>query len=359
MARTPCAICGSAGVAEVCSGCHREVCAKCAVPRGEAAVCSSCAAEAETVTRAHAERTALAPEIARIGGGSTDWLTSLQRAFVFIRESTGMVVRDKDLLVPAALSVMVSIAILAIIVATVIASGGTTWLTTIEEQRPYVLYAMVAVVMLVSYMVTFFFNGMTVNLVDVHLKGGDARLGEAFADAWKNVLALVWLAVVSTLVSAATSALRGRRRSGLGDLAADAVDKAWSVATYLLVPIIIIEDCSLREATARAKDLHQRNLVPILVGEVGVSLATGLIGFVGMMVAFGLAYMALQVGGGGASLPALVLAVAIAGLAWGAVMAWTLFIRTAYYTCLFLWAAETETAGAGARVPAPLARALA
>jgi len=61
-----------------------------------------------------------------------------------------------------------------------------------------------------------------------------------------------------------------------------------------------------------------------------------------------------MVSGGAMLIPSLV----VAGLFLAVVTAYTNFMRTAYYTCLYLWAVEREAAGEQAAVPRPLATAL-
>ncbi len=55
----------------------------------------------------------------------------------------------------------------------------------------------------------------------------------------------------------------------------------------------------------------------------------------------------------------LIPAIVIGGLWLALVMAYTNFVRTAYYTCLYLWAVERAAAAEMAAVPRPLAAAMA
>jgi len=195
-----------------------------------------------------------------------------------------------------------------------------------------------------------------VHLINVHLRGQDARLRPAFRDAMKNLGALLLLAVASTVVSLLTSSARRRRAGyGAGDLAAGMIDRVWTVAVYLFLPIIILEDLSLKRAIGRAKEIHTRNLVPIAIGEIGVLLVNRVIGFVAVLLAaVTVIYLGVVV-----SSALLIPSLVLAGLGLSLVMAYTNFVRTAYYTCLYLWAVERAVGEEAAAVPAPLAAALA
>jgi len=206
----------------------------------------------------------------------------------------------------------------------------------------------------VAYIISYFYTGMTVNLIDTHLKGRDAKLGEAYLDSLRNLVALVELAVISTLVSMLTSAMRGRGRSRARELAAEAVEHTWQAATYLTLPVIIIEDVPLTEAMKRAWQLHSKHLSDVVIAEVGVTLVNKVIGTLLLLlaVAVGIPLYFLS--------PALLPLAIIIGVALiSAAMVFTAYLRTAYYTCLYLWAAATEEAKQPVAAPEPLAAAVA
>lgn len=355
MAQTPCAECGRMGVVARCEKCHKEVCAECAaVPgppgAGPVTICRAC----NTIEQAAADEGQTTVELAARAQGGYGFFDSMSRAFTFLKHSVAMVFRDKDLILPSVLSTLVTVLLLGVVMLVLWRTGVLQTMRQPEETpRTWWWLAFAAGFALLSYCVSYFFVGMTVNLVDTHLHGRDAQLGEAFADAWKNAPALFSLAVVSAAVSLVTGSLRSRRGRGLGDVAADALDRVWVVATYLIVPAIVLEDISLKQAANRARDLHQRNLLGIAVGEVGVVVLTRILGLVGVILAAGLGYL-VYAASAGALIPALV----VGGLLLSVVMAFTTYVRTAYYTCLYLWAVATEQAGQPTAAPVPLAATL-
>jgi len=383
MAQTRCAVCGRTGVVATCEKCHKEVCAECSVVTGDAgarapvAICAVCRhQDSPDAVAEQAGRPRSGPELAAEAAAGYGFWDSISRAFTFLRESVAMAFSDKDLILPALFATVANLVVIGAVML-ILWQTGALYSLREEEGQPWGWLIVVACVALLTYIVSYFFTGMIVHLVDAHLRGRDARLGEAFADARQNFLALLGLAVVSTLVGLVTSALRGRRGRDVGDLAADAIDRVWVVATYLILPAIIIEDLSLRAAANRARDLHQRNLLGIAVGEVGVVVLTRIIGFIGFFIAFGLGLAAYLLSGGGivpsavgapvniprvpvhvAGAP-LVVGVVVAGVVLSLVIAFTTYVRTAYYTCLFLWAVTTEQQGERTAAPAPLASTLA
>ena len=84
--------------------------------------------------------------------------------------------------------------------------------------------------------------------------------------------------------------LRGRNRGVVRNVAANAAERAWTVATYLMLPIIILEDISFIDSTGRATRLHGSNVMQIVVGELGLLITTRI--FSGLMTVIAIAIAA-------------------------------------------------------------------
>ena len=91
------------------------------------------------------------------------------------------------------------------------------------------------------------------------------------------------------------------------------------------------------------------------IGEVGVRGVTGLISFLWVLLTIGVGYGLASVLSGWT---ALIVVIILCGTMLSLLAAFTTFIRMAYYTCLYLWAADVEKQGQSAPAPLPLAIAL-
>jgi hypothetical protein len=116
----------------------------------------------------------------------------------------------------------------------------------------------------------------------------------------------------------------------------------------------MLEDAGLGQAIARARFVHSGNFLDIGVGEIGVRIVSGIIAFLGIFGAVMLVVGAVYV-----SPSLLIPAIVVAALLFMLVMAFTMYLRVTYYTCLYLWAAAAEEAGQKVAAPAPLQGALA
>jgi Zn-finger nucleic acid-binding protein len=281
----------------------------------------------------------------------------LKRAFRFIQSAFALAVERKALLAPILIGFGVQLVVGSLFFMALLRSDLLVEVETTDSVPPQIALGFLAWTLLFHF-INHFAMGMSVSMVDGYLKGLPPKLGVAFRDAMKNIAGIVVLAVVSTVVEMITNAMQSRRRGAarlvLAPLAA-AIQAAWTIASFLLLPIIMIEDVRLGVAIDRARDIHRNNLVQIAVGEVGLYLVNQMVVVLlvlsGMFVAWALAPF-------GAT--AVLTGVALVVLAAILLAAVLVFAKAAYYACLYLWAAQMEEAADVEQVlvPAPLVAAL-
>jgi hypothetical protein len=213
-----------------------------------------------------------------------------------------------------------------------------------------------------SFLVFYFFMGMTVNMVDVHLKGGTPSLKDAFQDAKQNFIAIVFLALISTVVEMIAKAVRGSANDSdsVGGaialrLIAGIIESIWTMMAFLLLPAIIIEDASLGDSLRRVREISKGHYLQIGIGEVGVRFVTGLIGFFVTLLVIAVVLFSFGTVGGTFGT---VLGIGVGGTILCLYAAFASYLRMAYYTCLYVWAADLKDKGPSAPAPIPLARVL-
>jgi hypothetical protein len=275
------------------------------------------------------------------------FVASLKKGWAFMKAAFAMAGQNKKLLAPSLLMIVLTVLYYVGWIITLVAIGTDEW-----SNGTWALVGGIAT--FGSFLIFYFFCGMTVNMIDVHIKGGTPSLGDGARDAAKNFLAISFLALISTIIEMFAKAAR-RNNSVAGKIIAGIVEAIWTVVAFLLLPAIIIEDASLGQAMRRVRDLHKNNLLLIGIGEVGVRLVTGLIGFVMILLIFGVVFMAFSVLTGAA---ALIVSFLVGGTLLALFAAFNVYLRMAYYTCLYVWAVEVEKVGAQAPAPGPLGVAL-
>jgi hypothetical protein len=280
------------------------------------------------------------------------------KGFSFIKESFSLITKDADLIKPSIYSIFVGVFFTII-------SGIVLFL--LRYMIPAGLFYVLAfLVLLVDYYISYFFTGMTAFLVYDYFKDGDATMSEAWAAVKKNAATIFYLSIISAIVKIITSILRNKEErdrsvaGGLSVMIVGFIESAWTIATYFIIPAIVIEDRGLKGAVERATYIIKRNLLPIGVGEIAVGLVTGILSFIGIIIAIFIGVMLFSVTGGAAA--GALVAILVVAILIILVIALSMYITTAYHTCLFLWARDVETANSGVtgtiKPPAPIASAL-
>lgn len=213
-----------------------------------------------------------------------------------------------------------------------------------------------------------FLEGVTTALVYSHLTEGkgSGRFGAAASAVFTSLPAIIMLGLVTLIAKRIAGWLRGKQGSGgmfgFGfNFLAGIIEVFWTLAGHMILPAIVIEGTSFWGAMKRADRIAQGNLLTIGVGEVGVDVIC--------KITSGIVY-AIGVGGFGLAFYAKILqspVMVLMGLAWAALVlvitALSIYIRSAFYTCLYVWAITAEEVEEALRAeiapPAPLAAALA
>lgn len=293
---------------------------------------------------------------------------SVSRGWGFFKQAVEMAGKDRDLIKPSIYSFFVN-AIVGVVfaiplVAVALVLGGENVVGRAA------LFVLGAIMLFAQYTVSYIFSGMTVYLIYGYLSEGDGQMDKAWAIIKRDLLDIMSLAAASAVVKIVENALRGNRRRGgnlIGGLLANILNTVWTTATYFVLPAMIIEDLNLPNALKRATYMIKNNFLLVAISEIGVGAITGLIGF-GLVFGAIIFAVLTVVGLGQAGTVGLAigigLAVIVVGLVMAVVTVATSYISTAYHTCMFIWARESEKAQlAGQSVqtvqaPAPVAAVL-
>jgi hypothetical protein len=217
------------------------------------------------------------------------------------------------------------------------------------------------------WLTTIFLEGVTIALVYSHLTEGpgSGKFSLACQAVFASMGAIIWLGLVTLVAKKVAKFLKNKPSAATGVFSlgflASIVQVYWTIACHLILPAIIIEGSSFWGALKRADKIASGNLLTIGFGEVGVDSICG-------MVTAGVAAIGAS-GFGYAAYAQLLHSPLFLGLAfaWGCtvvvMVACFVYIRAAFYTCLYVWAIEAESVTVHerheVRPPAPLAHALA
>lgn len=261
------------------------------------------------------------------------------RSWALIKASAAVLRSDRELLVFPLLSALCTLLVAATFIAP-LAFGGV--LARLDDGgAPIWLWPLGFVFYLTQYFVIFFFNAALVGAARIRLDGGDPTVADGFrlaAARWPQILGYAAIAATVGLLLRAIQervGLLGRWIVGLLGL-------AWTVATFLAVPVLVNENVGPLDAVRRSAELLKRTWGENLIGNGGMSLVFGLILVAWLLVAGALVALA-------AAAHAVVLAVAFGALAVVGLLLLGLVqaaLQGVYAAALHRYA-ETGDAGAG------------
>lgn len=224
----------------------------------------------------------------------------------------------------------------------------------------------IVLLMMCWWLTNRFLEGVTTALVYSHLTRGKGTgtFSQACSAVFSSLPAMIVLGLTTLIAKRIAGWLRSHRGSGfLGfGFLASIVDIFWTLAGHLILPAIVIEGTSFWGGLKRADKIAQGNLLTIGIGEVGVDSIcrfTSWLVYLAGMAGFGYVWYAKL----GFTVPIVIMG----ALLWASlvviVTAMSIYIRAAFYTCLYAWAIDAEavqeTERARVRPPGPLASALA
>jgi hypothetical protein len=237
---------------------------------------------------------------------------TFRRSWELAKASLAVLRSDKELLVFPFISFIGLVVVTVSFAIPWLAFGG---LTEVESRgSPGVLtYVLAFLFYLVTYTVTFFFNTALVGAAMIRLDGGDPTLRDGFRIAFSRLPQIIGYALIAATVGMILRWIS--ERAGLvGQIVAGIIGFAWSVATFLVVPVLVVEKVGPIAAIKRSGSLLRQTWGEQLIGAGGIGLVFGLLFFVVLILGVAAVMALIQV-----SVAAAVAAVVVVVLLVGAI----------------------------------------
>ena len=120
----------------------------------------------------------------------------------------------------------------------------------------------------------------------IRLNGGDPTIADGFRIAMSKLPAILGYAVIAATVGVILRALQ-ERAGFIGRFVIGMIGLAWTVASFLVVPVLVTQDIGPIDAVKRSAELLKKTWGQNLIGAGGIGLV------------FGLGFLALAIIGGG------------------------------------------------------------
>jgi uncharacterized membrane protein len=229
------------------------------------------------------------------------------RSLALAQASWSVVRADKELLLLPFMSVLALLLLIGSFVVPAAALGAFSPAAAGGDPGP-ALFLGTFVFYVLGYFVAMFFNTALVGAAMIRMDGGNPTLGDGLAIARSRAGRILGYAVIAATVGLLLRAVE-ERVGWVGQLVVRLIGVAWTVATFLVVPVIVTRDVGPIEAVKESASLLRETW-----GE-------NLIGTTGLAIVFGVAYFAVLLAGGAGvfvgvrgGLPVLAIAAVVLGV---------------------------------------------
>lgn len=196
----------------------------------------------------------------------------LSRSWGLVKASATVLRQDKELL----LFPIISLAALAVVVACfalpVIGLGVLDGMSRGAGGKSPVVYLIAFLFYFSQYFVIFFFNVALVGAAMIRLDGGSPTLGDGIRVATSKMASIAGYALIAATVGMVLRAIQ-ERVGFVGRIIVGLLGIGWTVATYLVVPVLAARDVGPIDAVKESAALLKKTWGENVIGQVGLSAA--------------------------------------------------------------------------------------
>jgi hypothetical protein len=231
-----------------------------------------------------------------------------RRSFELLKASWHVLSHDKELLWLPVISGFCALVVAASFGVPIFLTSNDT--TTSTGSSSFQLgvpgYVLIALAYFVLAYVTIFFNTALVWAANERLDGRDPTLGAALAAARARAGVILPWALVSATVSLIIRAIE-ERAGFLGRIVIGLIGMAWSLVTFLVLPLIVLEKVSVGAAIKESASMFKRTWGENVIGQGGI----GLVSLLAILVALPVGFVLFATG-----ITALIVAAVVLGTIW-------------------------------------------
>ena len=136
---------------------------------------------------------------------------------------------------------------------------------------------------IVQYTVIIFANSALIGAALIRLRGGDPTVGDGFRIAFGHFGKILGYALIAATVGLILRWIADKSKT-LGRFVVSLVGLAWSLATYLVVPVLVVEEVGPLESVKRSAAYLKKTWGEQIVGNFSIGLVFGLLSFLVLVV---------------------------------------------------------------------------
>ncbi|MFB0901458.1 MAG: DUF6159 family protein [Acidimicrobiales bacterium] len=222
-------------------------------------------------------------------------MNTMRRSIDLMKQSWAVLKQDRELIWLPVISAIVAAVVAAMVLIPValtqdLGAISETSGSGSQQLSAGTVVALAALTLALAF-ISIFFRAALVSGAHERMMGGDPTVRSAIAGALERLPKLFGWAVITTIVGTILRAIE--QRSGtLGRIVINIVGMAWAVTTFLVIPVIIIENSGAVTSTKRSVELFRHTWGENLSTQVGF----GLIGFLAFLPVLALVLLGAAIG---------------------------------------------------------------
>ena len=188
------------------------------------------------------------------------------RSFQLVGQSYRILMQDKELMILPLISGAVIITAVA-----AFAFGFGVDSSKLQARGPE-LYVPVFLLYVVTYTVGIFFQAAVIAGATERMRGGNPTIGSALAAAKSRIGSIVMWAIVAATVGMVLRAI-SERLGFVGKIIVGLIGAAWSLATFFVVPVLVLEEETVRGSFHRSLEVFRKTWGETVVGGINLGVA--------------------------------------------------------------------------------------
>lgn len=201
----------------------------------------------------------------------------LTNSWELVKASMAVLRDDKELIVFPIISAIGVLLVTISFALPMVFTGVFDSMISGQENNAGVISFIVAFLFYVAqYFVIIFFNSALVGAALIRLRGGDPTLSDGFRIAVNHLGSILGYALIASTVGIILRTI-SERSNLLGRIVISLIGLAWSLATFLVVPVLVVEETGPFEAIKRSALLLKKTWGEQIVGNLSIGVFFGVL----------------------------------------------------------------------------------
>jgi hypothetical protein len=262
----------------------------------------------------------------------------IENSWTLLKASIGVLRADKELVVfPILSTIAVLVVTASFALPMVFASFGDALFTGDSQILGFIVGFGFYIV---QYFVVIFANSALVGAAMIRLRGGDPTVKDGLSIAWERIGSILVYALISATVGMILRLISEKGKT-VGRIVSSIVGMAWNLATYLAIPVLVVEGVGPIEAVKRSGNYLKKTWGEQIAGNFGVGIIFGIIFLLVILIAIPVFYFVIMT----ESLALIIGTAVLFVLAFGIIGLINSTLNGIYVAAVYRYAAEGETGG--------------